>query len=101
MLALRRGGIRSERIDERGTSSHCPRCDSSHVVRHPRHLLRCRDCEFLVHSDQAGSFNIMSQRYPVSWDGAEAAPAPETHRFNKHRWADVQNPSIEVGDLAA
>jgi len=101
MLALRRAGIVPERVGERGTSSHCPRCESPRVVRRPRHLLRCRDCELHVHSDQAGSFNMMRQKYPVFWDGAEAAPAPETHRFNQHRWADAHNPSIQVEDLAA
>ena len=101
MLALRRGGIVPDRTGERGTSSHCPRCASAHVVRRPRYILRCRDCELIVHSDHAGSFNIMSQTYPVSWDGAEAAPAPETHRFNKHRWADAPNPSTPVEDRVA
>ena len=100
VLALRRGGIMPERTGERGTSSHCPRCESANVIRRPRQMLRCRDCDLVVHSDHAGSFNIMSQRYPVIWDGAEAAPAPETHRFNLHRWADAQNPSIQVEDLA-
>ena len=101
MLALRRGGILPERTGERGTSSHCPRCLSPNVVRRPRSIVRCRDCELVVHSDHAGSFNIMSQTHPVNWDGAEAAPAPETYRFNRHRWADAPNPSIPVEDLAA
>ena len=93
--------VLTERTGERGTSSHCPRCDSANVVRRPRPMLRCRDCGLLVHSDQAGSFNIMRQRYPVHWDRAEAAPAPETYRFNLHRWADALNPSIAVEELAA
>jgi transposase len=101
MLALRRAGIVPEQVGERGTSSHCPRCESAKVVRRPRHLLRCRNCQLLVHSDQARSFNMIRQTYPVFWDGAEAAPAPDTHRFDKHRWADALNPSIQVEDLAA
>jgi transposase len=101
MLALRRAGIVPERVGERGTSSHCPRCQSPRVVRRPRHLLKCRDCELHVHSDQAGSFNIIRQKYPVFWDGAEAAPAPETHRFNLNRWVDAYNPSASVEDRAA
>jgi transposase len=74
MLALRRAGIVPEQVGERGTSSHCPRCQSPRVVRRPRHFLRCRNCQLLVHSDQAGSFNMIRQKYPVVWDGAEAAP---------------------------
>lgn len=101
MLALRRAGIVPERVGERGTSSHCPRCGSPRVVRRPRHLLRCRDCALHVHSDQAGSFNMIRQTYPVFWDGAEAAPAPDVYRFNLHRWTDAQNLSASVESLAA
>lgn len=101
MLALRRGGIVPERTGERGTSSHCPRCESVNVVRRPRSILRCRDCALIVHSDQAGSFNTMRKRYPVHWDGLEASPVPEAYRFNKHRWADVPNPATPVADRVA
>jgi transposase len=99
-LALRRAGIVSERIGERGTSSQCPQCDSGQVRRRLRSILHCRSCGLSIHSDQAGSRNIMRQKYPVYWDGAEAAPTPDTRRFNKHRWVDAYNPATRVADLA-
>jgi transposase len=98
---LRRAGIVAERIGERGTSSQCPRCDSQQVRRRPRSVLHCRACKLSIHSDQAGSRNMVRQKYPVDWDGAEAAPTPDTRRFNKHRWVDAYNPATRVADLAA
>ena len=102
-LALNRLGIATERVGERGTSSHCPGCGSAHVVRRPRSVLRCKDCHSVMHADQAGSRNMIRQKYPVCWDGHEACPAPETWRFDKHRWVDAYNPPtvVRVGDLAA
>src|SRR5690606_17601094 len=52
-----------------------------------RWLLHCKECGVRIHSDQAGSRNIMRQNKPsVSWDGAEAAPRTETLRWTRHRW---------------
>lgn len=100
-LALTRRGIRVEHVGERGTSSHCPSCASANVVRRPRAVLRCRDCHMTIHADQAGSRNIIRQRYPVTWDGVEATPAPETWRFDMHRWVDAYNPATTVADQTA
>jgi putative transposase len=99
---LRRAGMSVARVGERGTSSHCPRCDSANVSRRPRHVLRCRDCQFRCHSDQAGSRNLLRQTYPdLSWARAEAAPRPETRRWQYHRWVDVENPATAVAGLRA
>lgn len=99
---LTRCGIQTHRVDERGTSSRCPSCASTNVRRSPRHQLTCRACGLQLHSDQAGSRNILRQQKPsVIWDGAEAAPRPETHRWNRHRWLDASNPSEHSEDLAA
>jgi transposase len=102
-LALRRVGIRVERVGERGTSSTFCTCGSKRVVRRPRHVLRCQDCQFKCHSDQAGSRNIVRQRYPeTTWAGLEASPKPKTYRWTRHRWVDASNPAIyQVADLAA
>jgi putative transposase len=99
--ALSRVGIISQRTAERGTSSQCPQCDSRRVRRHPRAVLHCRACKLSIHSDQAGSRNMVRQKYPVYWDGAEAALTPDTRRFNKHRWVDAYNPATRVADPAA
>jgi transposase len=96
-----RAGIAVIRSGERGTSSTCPECASANVRRRPRHELSCRDCGFRIHSDQAGSRNLLRLNQPwaqfpktpgPSRDGAEAAPRPETHRWNRHRWVDASNP---------
>lgn len=99
---LERAGIAVARVGERGTSSECPRCNSPAVVRHPRHRLTCRVCGLRIHSDQAGSRNLLKIHIPsVTWAGAEAVPRPETHRWNRHRWVDVENPFGGPKDLAA
>jgi transposase len=101
-----RAGVVAIRVGERGSSSVCPACDSSEVIRAPRHVLRCRACGLKLHSDQAGSRNILRQQNPEvmfpntpgsSRDGAEAAavrapPKPETRRWSLHRWVDASNP---------
>ena len=74
-------------VGERGSSSHCPACDSENVSRSPRSLLRCKDCGEKIHSDQAGSRNIAkSQKPSLRWAGAEAAPRTATQRWTRHRW---------------
>ena len=101
---LRRAGIAVERVGERGTSSTCPVCGSRDVLRRPWSLLRCREqkCGAVVDSDQAGSRNILRQNKPtVEWDGAEAVPEPEVHRWNYHRWVDAPNRSSVEGLPAA
>lgn len=96
-----RAGIQTSRVLEGKSSSTCPKCHSENVVRKPRHVLTCRDCGFKAHSDQAGSRNLLWMQNPQadfpnipgpSRDGAEAAPKPETQRWNLHRWADASNP---------
>lgn len=50
-------GISVETVNERGTSSKCPRCGSGEVVRRGR-LLKCRSCGMEAHRDVAGTLNI-------------------------------------------
>jgi transposase len=85
--AFRKVGIVSVRVGERGSSSHCPTCSSADVVRHPRWRLRCRACGESIHSDQAGSRNILFANNPgVRRDGLQASPRTETLRWNHCRW---------------
>jgi transposase len=85
--ALQSAGILGVRVGERGSSSHCPTCQSAEVVRSPRYRLRCKACGESIHSDQAGSRNIAHQNKPsVRWAGLEASPRTETRRWNKHQW---------------
>lgn len=85
--ALSTLGIQAVRVGERGSSSHCPSCGSAEVVRHPRWRLRCTACDENIHSDQAGSRNILKAQKPsVSWAGAKAAPRTATQRWTRHRW---------------
>ena len=80
-------GIASARVGERGSSSKCPQCHSLEVVRSPRWRLRCKSCGSVMHSDQAGSRNILRMNRPsASWAGAEAAPLTETSRWDRHLW---------------
>jgi transposase len=85
--ALAMVGIQTVRSGERGSSSTCPCCGSTEVIRHPRWLLRCKTCGETIHSDQAGSRNILSFNKPsVSWAGLEASPRTETRRWSRHQW---------------
>lgn len=99
--ALNRVGIKTERVGERGTSSHCPTCSSAHVVRVPRWVLRCKDCHTAIHSDQAGSRNVIRQKYPVLWDEGEAPSVPDTRRWSRHQWVDAYNRSAHTEHLVA
>lgn len=95
--ALERQGILVKRVGERGSSSTCPACGSKDVVREPRHVLTCTSCGEVVHSDQAGSRNIVKFNKPsVVWDGAKAALKPDTRRWNQHRWEDASNRSVPL-----
>ena len=44
-------------IDERGTSSKCPRCGSEEKVRRGR-LYKCKECGIEAHRDAVGALNI-------------------------------------------
>lgn len=99
--ALERKGITVHRVKESHTSSTCPFCGSKNVVREPRHLLYCKDCDLMIHSDQAGSRNILKQNKPsTTWDGVEATPRPDVRRWTRHLWTDAVN-RIESMRLAA
>ncbi len=50
-------GMIVELVDERGTSSKCPRCDTRRVIRSGR-LFKCRDCGLEAHRDTVGAVNI-------------------------------------------
>ena len=50
-------GIKVIFIDERGSSSSCPWCNSRKIVRRGR-LFKCRDCKREAHRDVVGSLNI-------------------------------------------
>ena len=90
--ALERQGILVKRVGERGSSSTCPSCGSKDVLRKPRHVLACRDCVCRIHSDQAGSRNILSFNHPESsWDAVKTTVKPDTQRWNKQRWVDASN----------
>ena len=50
-------GIIVRKIDERGTSSVCPRCGATRVVRKGR-LFKCLQCKLEAHRDAVGCVNI-------------------------------------------
>jgi putative transposase len=50
-------GITVTEIDERGTSSVCPRCGATRVVRKGR-LFKCVQCKLEAHRDAVGCVNI-------------------------------------------
>jgi len=59
-------GITVREIDERGSSSVCPRCNSKRVVRKGR-LFRCVQCNLEAHRDAVGCVNIgLAQGEPLS-----------------------------------
>ncbi len=60
------------------------------IVR--RETLTCKNCDYVIHSDQAGSRNILKFNKPgVSWDGANAVPKSSVRYWNNHEWI-VKNP---------
>ena len=92
--ALERQGIMVRRVGERGSSSTCPvtSCGSKKVARKPRHILSCRVCDTTLHSDQAGSRNMLSFNHPgTSWDAVKTTVRPDTLCWNKQRWVDAGN----------
>ncbi|MHA2427765.1 MAG: RNA-guided endonuclease InsQ/TnpB family protein [Candidatus Hermodarchaeia archaeon] len=50
-------GMTVKLVDERGTSSTCPRCEGNRVIRRGR-LFKCRGCGLEAHRDTVGSINI-------------------------------------------
>ncbi|WXG42083.1 MAG: transposase [Candidatus Freyarchaeum deiterrae] len=65
-------GIKITRVDERGTSSECPRCGSKRIVRSKR-MFRCRDCGLEAHRDAVGCINIgLAHQQKEKEKGAEA-----------------------------
>jgi putative transposase len=63
-------GIRVTRVNERGTSSECPRCGSRRVVRTKR-MFKCRECGLEAHRDAVGCINI-GLAHQQKEEGAEA-----------------------------
>jgi putative transposase len=58
-------GIQIITVDERGTSSVCPRCGSKHVARKEGRLFRCLNCGLEAHRDAVGCVNIgLAQGFP-------------------------------------
>jgi transposase len=101
--ALGKFGIAAARVGERGSSSSCPTCKSAEVTRSPRWVLRCRACGERMHSDQAGSRNILyaatggrrcqqvagagfGEVPGAGRDGLEASPRTVTLRWDTHLW---------------
>lgn len=50
-------GMKLELINERGTSSQCPWCNSKNIVRRGR-LFKCKSCGVEAHRDVVGALNI-------------------------------------------
>jgi len=50
-------GIKVKLVSERGTSSRCPWCGSTHIRRHKR-LFKCLNCGVEAHRDVVGVLNI-------------------------------------------
>lgn len=102
--ALTKHRIVSRRVGERGTSSTCPWTENAEhkLVRFPRWKLSCRDCGQSMHSDAAGSANILAFQKPgTDRDGVKATPALRTHEWNKHSWAIRANRRASERRLAA
>ena len=50
-------GIAVELVDEKGTSSTCPRCGGKRITRR-RRLFKCQRCRLEAHRDSVGTVNI-------------------------------------------
>lgn len=92
--ALNKVGVLSVRVGERGTSSTCPWTqDINHkLVRKPRYKLSCKDCIKSMHSDAAGSLNMMylnqsSASNEVNWNAVKATAVPYVNIWNKQKWS--------------
>ncbi|MHA1685503.1 MAG: transposase [Candidatus Heimdallarchaeaceae archaeon] len=49
--------IKVKEVNEAHTSSICPRCHSTHILKRKR-LFKCLDCGLEAHRDAVGSVNI-------------------------------------------
>lgn len=100
--ALKKVGIRSQRVGERGTSSTCPwTLNRKHKLsRNPRYRINCQDCDKSMHSDVCGSVNMMylnkelikkekinKEKHPeINWDAAKTTAVPYVQEWNNHKW---------------
>jgi len=66
-------GIGVRAVEESGTSSHCPWCNSKNVRRHKR-LFKCLSCGIEAHRDVVGALNI-SLLYGEGFNRVLAHPA--------------------------
>jgi IS605 OrfB family transposase len=80
-------GIRVHLVDERGTSSTCPRCRQR--ISKPRgRVMTCPHCQFAGHRDVAAAFTIAT-RTP---GGATTTPVPACSGVVTHRRAGTHLP---------
>ncbi|MFQ5818689.1 MAG: RNA-guided endonuclease InsQ/TnpB family protein [Candidatus Heimdallarchaeota archaeon] len=57
-------GLTIQLVNERGTSSRCPRCRSTRIVLRGR-LFKCKNCRLEAHRDAIGAINIGLALSPV------------------------------------
>lgn len=50
-------GIELKLVDERGTSSECPKCGSRNIIKRGR-LFKCKECGIEANRDSVGALNI-------------------------------------------
>ena len=68
-------GIKVTKVNERGTSSICPRCGSRRHVRSKRRF-KCNDCGLEAHRDAVGCVNIgLAHKCAEAVNGAVARPS--------------------------
>ena len=80
-----RFGIAFERVNERGTSSHCHLCGRK--VRRPKTDVVVCPVHGAMHADVNASMNMLKKKTPATaGDGAQAAPSWIVKRWNSHRW---------------
>ena len=80
-----RWGIVFEKVNERGTSSHCHICGRK--VTRPRTNLVVCPVHGPMHADVNASRNILKKKtQPLGWDGEKASPAWTVKRWDSHRW---------------
>jgi len=80
-----RSGIVFERVNERGTSSHCHICDRK--VKRPRTDTVVCPVHGAMHADVNASWNILKKKTPaLAGDRAKAAPAWVVMRWDNHLW---------------
>ncbi|MFQ5818402.1 MAG: RNA-guided endonuclease InsQ/TnpB family protein [Candidatus Heimdallarchaeota archaeon] len=67
-------GIMVRLVNERGTSSRCPRCKSTRIIRKGR-LFKCQACHLEAHRDAIGAINIGLAFTPVEGEVINRAVA--------------------------